>query len=103
MVRSFHYAAEVALADRDDSDREALAGRARAWEDHARQAFLDGYGKVEGIGSLLPGGDPAGPEARELVSFFEVDKALYEVGYERAHRPDWERIPRSAIERLLGG
>ena len=28
-------------------------------------------------------------------------KAVYEVGYERAHRPDWEAIPAEAVERLL--
>lgn len=103
MLRSFQYAAAVALADRDDADQVALAGRARAWEERARSAFLGGYLGVEGIGTLYPGGDAESPDSRELVSFFEVDKALYEVGYERAHRPDWERIPRSAIERLLEG
>jgi predicted trehalose synthase len=103
MLRSFHYAAAVALADRDASDQEALAGRARAWELHAREAFLEGYNRVEGISHLLPGGDPAGEATRELTTFFEVDKALYEVAYERAHRPDWERIPRDAIDRLLAG
>jgi maltokinase len=103
MLRSFHYAAAVALADRDDADQEGLAGRARAWEQHTREAFLEGYNRVEGIGSLLPGGDPEGRATRELTTFFEVDKALYEVAYERAHRPDWEQIPRDAIDRLLAG
>jgi len=103
MLRSFHYAAAVALADRDDADQEGLAGRARAWERHTREAFLEGYNRVDGIGSLLPGGDPEGQATRELTTFFEVDKALYEVAYERAHRPDWEQIPRDAIDRLLAG
>lgn len=103
MLRSFHYAAAVALADRDNADQEALGGRARAWELHARDAFLEGYNRVDGIGNLLPGGDPEGEATRELTTFFEVDKALYEVAYERAHRPDWERIPRDAIDRLLAG
>jgi hypothetical protein len=32
---------------------------------------------------------------------FEVDKALYELAYEQDFRPDWARIPRSALRRLL--
>ena len=28
-----------------------------------------------------------------LLDVFEIDKALYELAYERGHRPDWVRIP----------
>jgi predicted trehalose synthase len=36
-----------------------------------------------------------------VQSAFELDKALYEVAYEQAHRPDWVTIPRSAVDRIL--
>jgi len=103
MLRSFDYAAGVALLERDVAERAGLASRARAWEARNRSAFLDGYLSVEGIAELFPQGDPMSEPAQRLLAFFEVDKAVYELGYERAHRPDWQDIPRSAIERLLAG
>jgi len=103
MLRSFAYAAGVGLSERVPSERESLVGRARSWEDDNRAAFLEGYGGVEGAGALLPEGDPGGRATAELTTYFELDKALYELAYERAHRPDWEWIPRSAIEQLLKG
>ena len=103
MLRSFDYAAGAGLAERVPSERDALRGRARSWEEANRQAFLEGYRAVEGIGALLPEGDASGRATAELTDYFELDKALYELAYERAHRPDWEWIPRDAIEQLLKG
>src|SRR5690606_19127148 len=54
MVRSFHYAARTALAERGrDMDIE-LVDLASAWEARAVEAFLDGYHSVEGVEGLLP-------------------------------------------------
>lgn len=82
MLRSFSYAA-------------AVGDRPPSWEAGARQRFLDGYRSVDEVDRLLPG-DPA-----VLLAAFELDKAVYEVGYERANRPDWEAIPLAAVRRLL--
>ena len=36
-----------------------------------------------------------------MLRAFELDKAVYEVIYELAHRPDWVDIPASAVRRTL--
>ena len=100
MMRSFAYAAGAALLEREAGEREELLARAGAWEERNCAAFLDGYAGVDGIGEVLPGGEVGSGADNVLRDFFELDKALYEVAYERAHRPDWEWIPLVAVERL---
>ena len=99
MMRSFHYAADVALAERGDDVDTELRSLAAAWEARARTAFLDGYrAAVAGPESLVP----TEPTAfASLLRAFELAKAVYEVGYELAHRPEWVDIPREAVQRLL--
>jgi hypothetical protein len=75
MLRSFAYAA--AAAGRDDD-----AG--------AAAAFLDAYRAEAGAAV-----DDA------LLRFFVLQKAVYEVGYEIANRPDWVSIPVRGILALL--
>jgi maltokinase len=94
MLRSFHYASAVARTERDEYALEGLAG---AWESRNRQAFLRGYLKATADGDILPGD----PESTAVaLAAFELEKAVYEVGYERAHRPDWAHIPIAAARRL---
>jgi len=99
MLRSFHYAAQSGLAERADEVDEELLGLARAWEDRAAGAFLRGYLQADGVDALLPA-DPAARTA--VLDAFVLSKAVYEVGYELANRPDWARIPLSAVDRLVG-
>jgi maltokinase len=98
MLRSLHYAAEVALLERHEIPDDDLRRLADAWVERNRAAYLDGYLATEGVDELLPSGEA---ERNVVLDAFELGKAVYEVGYEREHRPEWERIPRSAIERLL--
>jgi maltokinase len=97
MLRSFHYATRHVLLERPQSEAERLEGVALAWDTHNRQAFLDGYRETEGIESLLP---PTESTPAVLLAY-ELDKALYELDYERAHRPDWVSIPLDALDRLF--
>jgi maltokinase len=99
MLRSFDYAARYALTERTADELSDLEPRAEAWVAHNRQAFLEGYRAVAGIDSLL-----AGPTSTPVVLLaYELDKALYELDYERSHRPDWVPLPLGAIHRLVDG
>jgi maltokinase len=84
MLRSFVYAAAVTGAPRDVEER-------------ARREFLDAYTRVVQPTGLLPS-----PEVTErLLRLFELEKAVYELAYELAHRPEWVPIPVAGILRLL--
>ncbi|MGW5646079.1 maltokinase N-terminal cap-like domain-containing protein [Saccharopolyspora sp. NPDC003752] len=88
MLRSFDYAAFQLFTGGEhctDSPR-----RAEEWSQRNRTAFLDGYRQVSRVVD----------EDRALLRAFEVDKAVYEVAYEHANRPDWLSIPMSFVERL---
>jgi trehalose synthase-fused probable maltokinase len=66
-------------------------------EERARAEFLAGYdGAVYGTG-LLPSVDAT----ERLLRIFEIEKAVYELRYELAHRPDWVAVPVAGIVRLL--
>jgi maltokinase len=101
MLRSFHYAAATGLADWTEQEAAPdpeLGALAEAWEARSRSAFLHGYMSAEGIDELLP----HGATARDAVlAAFELDKAVYEVGYELGYRPDQAAIPLAGIERLV--
>jgi maltokinase len=94
MLRSLSYAAAVALSYQEDD----LSRLGRAWETRNRESFLTGYlRKAVEAEPILPT-DPATRSA--VLAAFELDKALYEVAYERANRPDWAHIPLGAVQRL---
>jgi maltokinase len=76
MLRSFGYAA-------------AVGGKDPQWESDCRAAFLDAYAER----CPLPD--------RAVLDAFELDKAVYELAYERSYRPEWIDVPRAAILRLL--
>jgi maltokinase len=99
MVRSFHYAARTGVLERGRRDVDPeLVALGEAWEARAVDAFWHGYQAVPGIDGLLP---PAAEDRVALLGAFELDKAIYEVVYELAHRPDWAEIPASAVRRAL--
>ncbi len=100
MLRSFHYATEVARAERghDIDGDDDLGVLAVQWEARAGKKFLDGYFGVPGIEQLLPASEQ---DRRAVLDAFLLGKAVYEVQYEQGHRPDWTHIPLAAIERIL--
>jgi maltokinase len=99
MLRSFHYASRHALSERTRAQLPGLIPLAEAWDSRNRSAFLDGYSAHPGIHALLP--EPAAMPA--VMAAYELDKALYELGYELGHRPEWVYIPVEALASLVEG
>src|SRR3954452_4494707 len=90
MLRSFSYATAGAKLLRGvDAPAD--------WEERARERFLKGYHDAVDS-SLLPPGQQA---TEQLLSVFELEKAVYELRYELNNRPDWVAIPVAGILRLL--
>ncbi len=100
MVRSFHYASRVTLAERGEEADDELAELGERWEARAADAFRAGYPATSGIEELLPAHDA---DRQAVLDSFLLDKAVYEVGYEMANRPDWVPIPVDAVHRVLRG
>lgn len=98
MVRSFHYAARTGLAERGRDVDDELVALAEAWETRAVAAYWQGYEGVPGIDALLPA---SAEDRARVLRAFELDKAVYEITYELAHRPDWVGIPVAAVRRAL--
>ncbi|MGH2754612.1 MAG: hypothetical protein ACRDLB_09270, partial [Actinomycetota bacterium] len=101
MLRSFSYAANASLFARAEPDSEEwkrLEPWAFTWEGLARERFLSAYLSKSHEGRFLPGDRD---ELATLLDFFELEKALYEVGYERGHRPEWTRIPLKGIAHVI--
>jgi maltokinase len=95
MLRSFDYAAHHLLFDHYAGEarhpESQLEYRAMEWAQRNREAFCDGYA----TGGLDPRSQPV------LLRALELEKAVYEVGYELDNRPTWVEIPLRSIVRLL--
>lgn len=94
ILRSYQYAAFQRLTEGGGNEqrRKQLAARAREWADRNRTAFCAGY--AEG-GGMVPDAD--------LLAAYELDKAVYEAGYEARHRPHWLDLPLGAIANIVAG
>lgn len=83
MLRSFDYAAGSVIKSGGNPDA------IKNWANRAKTLFLEGYGEIR-------------EDERILLDALIVDKALYEVAYEAASRPDWIDIPIAGVQSLLG-
>jgi maltokinase len=89
MTRSFAYAANAS---------RLLGGVAppEGWEESCRSAFLAGWRST--VDERLVPSTEAG--AAGLLALFELQKLLYELRYELAHRPDWVVVPLAGLEQI---
>jgi maltose alpha-D-glucosyltransferase/alpha-amylase len=97
LLRSFDYAVATTLdpkmlanAPLAEDQRARFITRVR---DGASQAFLDAY--YAGVAEL------PGLQSGELLDFFLIEKAAYEVIYEAQNRPTWLSIPLQGLHRLV--
>jgi maltose alpha-D-glucosyltransferase/alpha-amylase len=80
----------------DDHGRLALP--LGEWRDRAAEACLSGYRETMADARLWPD-DPWA--AQRLIDFFMLEKAIYEIDQDAAHRADRLRFPLTAILRML--
>lgn len=111
MLRSFQYAGFSVLMERQVPNRAkwaesgglpgwstALQRFTAAWSAWASAAFMREYlGTCRGA-SFIPKDRSA---LAMLLNALQLEKAVYELGYEINNRPDWARVPMSGISRLL--
>jgi maltose alpha-D-glucosyltransferase/alpha-amylase len=104
MLRSFHYAVETVLSGGGGAhrmrpeDRSPLEPWGRAWYAWVSAVFLREYlATVRPLG-ILPERDD---ELAAVLNVHLLEKALYELGYELNHRPEWVGIPLRGIRDIL--
>jgi len=99
MLRSFDYAAQVALAQRPERTATATAW-AHVWTALVSARYLRVYRDTAGDPRLWPA-KPA--DAALLLETFLLDKAARELEYELAARPDWAHVPIRGLRAILEG
>lgn len=105
MLRSFHYAAHVSLAQRPHlpqtpEQEERLLRGLEFWHHWAGAAFLHGYRQAASDEAFLPA---TFEDFNGLLEVLLFEKALYELNYELNNRPEWVVIPLRGIAMLLQG
>jgi maltose alpha-D-glucosyltransferase/alpha-amylase len=105
MVRSFSYAAFAALfafTTHAPDEHAALGTWADTWQSSVAGAFTDAYRMTIRVEPEMHALVPAGADWTTMLDAFVLEKALYELGYELNHRPEWVRIPIAGILKLIG-
>jgi maltose alpha-D-glucosyltransferase/alpha-amylase len=100
MMRSFQYAAYSSLwqpAMRSE-DVPFLERWADLWYRQMSSVFLQSYLQATAGSIFIPKNES---ELQVMLQAYLLDKAVYEVGYELNHRPDWVLIPIRGIKHIL--
>jgi maltose alpha-D-glucosyltransferase/alpha-amylase len=104
MIRSFHYAAYVALHGQSSTllrveDVPVLEKWAVCWYMWVTSVFLNSYLEIMMDSPILP---ETRDGQRTLLEAYLLDKAVYEINYELNNRPDWIGLPIQGILQVLG-
>ena len=102
MIRSFHYVSRMASRQVQEvtsqGDPSTFEPWAILWYRWVTAVFLHSYLQTAAGASFVPS------ERDQLEALLEVlllEKAVYELGYEANHRPDWVEVPAAGILELL--
>jgi maltose alpha-D-glucosyltransferase / alpha-amylase len=104
LLRSIDYVARFALFTADERGRIAASQAAmveswvRGWATAAQRRLTSAYREALRTDTLVPTDEN---DFGLLLDAAVLDKALYEIRYEIANRPDWVRWPIAAVRRRL--
>jgi maltose alpha-D-glucosyltransferase/alpha-amylase len=100
MLRSFHYAAISKLKSGEfrPEDMPELETWAHFWHFWVCAGFLQSYIEVTTQAAFWP---QTTGEVRTLLDLYLLEKAIYEVGYELNHRPEWVSVPLHGILEMV--
>ncbi|CEA02076.1 putative trehalose synthase [Pseudomonas saudimassiliensis] len=101
MLRSFDYAAAMALRSAHGTDHSEQAQEARqqicaAYREQAVAAFLEAY--LDATTEMPHRWSEQGVQA--ALTLFSIEKAAYEVSYEASYRPEWLDVPLEGLTNL---
>jgi maltose alpha-D-glucosyltransferase/alpha-amylase len=106
MVRSLHYAgqaAELRLTRElgipiNGEELDRVESWVTFWHRWVSGTFLEAYLSVASGGGFLP---PERAQVAQMLDFFLLEKAVYELSYEANTRPGWVDIPARGILDIL--
>jgi maltose alpha-D-glucosyltransferase/alpha-amylase len=106
MLRSFDYAVHTLVMGPGgrgvlrNEDLKTLEPWAGFWYTWVSASFLGAYLATAADAPFVPA---ARSDLELLLRVALLEKAVYELGYELNHRPDWVGIPLRGVTRLLHG
>ncbi len=100
MLRSFNYASIAKLKSGGfrSGDMPDLETWARFWYFWVSVGFLQSYFHAT---SKLLNFSESREEIKTLLDIYLLEKAIYELGYELNHRPDWVHVPLQGILEMV--
>ena len=99
MLRSFDYASWTALATREPKEaRQEIEPWTMYWSRWVRARFLQEYIRQLEHAPFWP---QSWKDAARLLTVYQLEKAVYELGYELNNRPEWVGIPLKGINEIV--